>query len=138
MIPNTILPTDMFSLDVEDAELEVLKSLDFAQAGFGVILIEADQHNMAKNQAVQTLLQQNGYIYYDNYERSDWFVNERFHEIYANVMVWYIPSCTKQSVEGSVCEWQRGLGPSCRQSISACITHTRILPLHTGISYKAF
>jgi hypothetical protein len=78
---------DMFSLDVEGAELEVLKSLDFAQAGFGVILIEADQHNVAKNRAVQTLLQQNGYIYYDNYERSDWFVNERFNEIYANIMV---------------------------------------------------
>jgi hypothetical protein len=76
---------DIFSLDVEGAELEVLKSIDFSQAGFGVILVEADQHNVEKNRAVQTLLQQNGYIYFDSYERSDWFINKRYNEIYTNV-----------------------------------------------------
>jgi FkbM family methyltransferase len=78
---------DIFSLDVEGAELEVLQSIDFTMAGFGVVLVEADQHNVTKNKAVRTLLRQNGYIYFNNYERSDWFVNERFNDIYANVMV---------------------------------------------------
>lgn len=74
---------DIFSLDVEGAELEVLQSIDFTKTGFGVILIEADEHSSDKNYAVQKLLRQNGYIFFDHYQRSDWFVNERYNEIYA-------------------------------------------------------
>jgi hypothetical protein len=36
---------DFWSLDVEGAELEVLKSVDYAEVGFGVIFVEADEHN---------------------------------------------------------------------------------------------
>jgi hypothetical protein len=50
---------DFFSLDVEGAEYKVLKSIDFDQVGFGVVLVEADEHNQLKNMAVRTLLESN-------------------------------------------------------------------------------
>jgi hypothetical protein len=77
---------DIFSLDVEGAELQVLQSLDFEMVGFGVILIEADGNNPTKDLAVRDHLRQNGYICLGAMQRSDWFVNERFNEIYANLM----------------------------------------------------
>lgn len=40
---------DFFSLDVEGAEYKVLKSIDFDQVGFGIVLVEADEHNELKN-----------------------------------------------------------------------------------------
>jgi hypothetical protein len=46
---------DIFSLDVEGAELEALSSLDFNLVSFGIILVESDNHNELKNKEVNTL-----------------------------------------------------------------------------------
>ena len=35
---------DFWTLDVEGAEFEVLKSVDFDRIGFGVVVVEADEH----------------------------------------------------------------------------------------------
>ena len=51
----------MLSLDVEGAELEVLRTLDFDKHQFGVIFYEADEHDPVKNVAMKTLLADNGY-----------------------------------------------------------------------------
>jgi hypothetical protein len=73
---------DFFSLDVEGAEYKVLKSIDFDQVGFGIVLVEADEHNELKNMAVRTLLESNGYTFLRNFHRSYWFVNKDFASIY--------------------------------------------------------
>eukprot|EP00985_Skeletonema_marinoi_P002680 scaffold1107_cov113-Skeletonema_marinoi.AAC.2 len=48
---------DFFSLDVEGAELSVLRSINFDLVGFGVIVMEVDGHNATKNIAARILLQ---------------------------------------------------------------------------------
>jgi hypothetical protein len=57
---------DIFSLDVEGAEFEALASLDFSKAAFGIVLVEADEHNLRKNMAVRAILERNGYIRFGN------------------------------------------------------------------------
>jgi len=77
---------DFFSLDVEGAEFEVLKSVDFDEVSFGIIFVEADAHNSQKNDAVKSLLKEKGYEFLYNTRRSDWFRHPSFREIYKGVV----------------------------------------------------
>lgn len=77
---------DFFSLDVEGAELSVLRSINFDQVGFGVILVEADEHNPTKNLDARNFLESNGYIYLEDKFRSSWFVNKDFGGIYEGLI----------------------------------------------------
>jgi hypothetical protein len=77
---------DIFSLDVEGAEFEALSSLDFSKAAFGIVLVEADQHNLRKNMAVRAILERNGYVFTDHAQNSQWFVNKDFDIIYQDVL----------------------------------------------------
>ena len=54
---------DFFSLDVEGAEMSVLESIDFDRTAFGVVLIEADEHNEMKNLAMRQFLELRGYTF---------------------------------------------------------------------------
>jgi hypothetical protein len=47
---------DLWSLDVEGAELEVLKTVDFSRLSVKVLMVELDGHNQEKDQAVKDLL----------------------------------------------------------------------------------
>mmetsp|Transcript_5868 Transcript_5868/g.8510 ORF Transcript_5868/g.8510 Transcript_5868/m.8510 type:complete len:292 (+) Transcript_5868:93-968(+) len=73
---------DFFSLDVEGAELSVLRSVNFDMTAFGVILVEADGHNETKDLEVRFFLESNGYTYYEEKSRSLWFLNNDFWAIY--------------------------------------------------------
>lgn len=64
---------NLFSLDVEGAEYEVLRSLDFKAVKFDLIVVEADRSNVAKDTQVMTLLESNGYSFIANEVRSDWY-----------------------------------------------------------------
>ncbi len=55
---------NFFSLDVEGAELEVLKSVDLLAVSFDVIVVEASNHNKSKNMAVVELLDHEGYLFH--------------------------------------------------------------------------
>jgi len=76
---------DIFSLDVEGAEFEALQSIDFNLVTFGIILVEADNHNAAKNKNANELLTKNGYKFVQNLQASEWFVNENFTSIYEGI-----------------------------------------------------
>ena len=76
---------DFLSLDVEGAEFEVLKTIDFTAQQFGVIFYEADPHNVVKNEIVKSYLDARGYTFREHALRSNFHVNERFHDIYAHV-----------------------------------------------------
>ena len=75
---------DFFSLDVEGAELEVLRTLDFSKVHINVIAIEADGRNSQKDEAVRKLVLAHGFELdrsFSNQEagaRNDWFVNKLF------------------------------------------------------------
>jgi hypothetical protein len=77
---------DIFSLDVEGGEFEVLKSLDFSKAAFGIVLVEADHRNLRKNMAVRAILERNGYTFWEHTENSQWFFNKDFDTIYQDVV----------------------------------------------------
>jgi hypothetical protein len=79
---DDVFYADFFSLDVEGAELEVLQSIDFRNAAFGVVLVEADSLNPAKNAAVRELMVKKGYAFIYHHQRSDWFINEHWRHIY--------------------------------------------------------
>jgi FkbM family methyltransferase len=76
---------DFLSLDVEGAELEVLKTIDFKRQQFGVIFYEADDHNALKNEMIKSLLEMNGYRFVEHALRSNFHINVRFHDIYAHL-----------------------------------------------------
>lgn len=51
---------DLFSLDVQGAELEVLETFDFARVDVGVLVIEQDGTNRTKDDLVRALLRARG------------------------------------------------------------------------------
>lgn len=77
---------DFLSLDVEGAELAVLESVDFDRVGFGIVLAEADNSSPLKNLAMRYYLQDKGYDFLMEYERSYWWVNKHFKNIYRGVI----------------------------------------------------
>ena len=76
---------DFWSLDVEGAEFEVLSSINFTEVAFGVILIEIGQAQPRKTMSIRTFLSQQGYMHLENLNRSAWFVNNDFANIYSHV-----------------------------------------------------
>lgn len=76
---------DFFSLDIEGAELEALKSIDFDKHRFGVIFVEGESRVLgphAKNMQVRQLLEDNGYVYYHTTKKSLWFVHKDIRQFY--------------------------------------------------------
>lgn len=69
---------NFFSLDVENAELQVLMTLDFSLVRFDVIVVEADGTSAEKDEAVKQLLMNHGYQYHGHIVRNDWFVHSSF------------------------------------------------------------
>ncbi len=75
---------DFFSLDVEGAELEVLKTLDLSAVHISVIVVEQDGTNPEKDEAVRQMLTANGFVIDEQissesgFGRNDWFVHESF------------------------------------------------------------
>jgi FkbM family methyltransferase len=57
-----LLEIDLFSLDVEGAELAVLETIDWGVTNIHVIVVELDGHNPAKDQAVRSLLMLRGFV----------------------------------------------------------------------------
>jgi FkbM family methyltransferase len=53
---------DLFSLDVEGAELAVLETIDFSVTNIRVIIVELDEHDKAQDARVRSLLYNEGFI----------------------------------------------------------------------------
>jgi FkbM family methyltransferase len=77
---------DFLSLDVEGAELSVLESINYDRVQFGIVFVEADEHNQMKNFAMRKFLESKGYTFLFDYARSYWFVNDNFYEIYKGLV----------------------------------------------------
>lgn len=77
---------DFYSLDVEGAEYQVLKSIDFTRVSFGIIFLEADELNEMKNLATRAHLESNGYRFLMEKQKSYWFMNRNFGKIYDHVL----------------------------------------------------
>ena len=69
---------NLFVLDVEGAELKVLRSIDFSRLSFDVIVVEADGSSAEKDHAVIQWLTDRGYRYDGHVLRNDWFAREGF------------------------------------------------------------
>jgi FkbM family methyltransferase len=77
---------DFLSVDVEGGEFEVIKTLDFNKHQFGVIFYEADEHNPVKNEALKSFLANRGYPFFGHNRNSNYHVNEKWGEIYGDVL----------------------------------------------------
>jgi hypothetical protein len=77
---------EFVSLDVEGAEMSVLESINFTWVAFGIMLIEADDHNPLKNLVMTKFLATRGYSFMFEYERSYWFVNDNFYDDYKDLI----------------------------------------------------
>lgn len=62
-------------LDVEGAEVEVLKATDFNVLSFGVIVKETSDDIIKEAQATD-ILRRNGYVKVSELDRSTWYINE--------------------------------------------------------------
>uniref|UniRef100_A0A7R9VGC5 Methyltransferase FkbM domain-containing protein n=1 Tax=Chlamydomonas euryale TaxID=1486919 RepID=A0A7R9VGC5_9CHLO len=71
---------NFFSLDVEGAELQVLKSINWQLVSFEVIVVEASnkEGDSAKTEQVRELLMHHGYKFDKHVHRNDWFIHSSF------------------------------------------------------------
>jgi len=66
---------DFFSLDVEGAELSVIKTINFKRFQFKVIVIEEDWADKIKAEAILSILTSHGYLKYPMKDRRNgWYV----------------------------------------------------------------
>lgn len=63
---------DLFVLDVEGAEAQVLKSIDLSKVTFSVAMVEADGRNETKDEEVRSMFSRHGYLY-RKVKRNDFF-----------------------------------------------------------------
>ena len=86
-----VLDIDLLSLDVEGAELLVLRTIDLTVTNIRVVVIELDGHDPAKDESCRTLLRNAGFLATPTSPRSacrpgedctanDAFINPRFAE----------------------------------------------------------
>lgn len=78
---------DFFSLDVEGAELSVIKTIDWSQVQFGLIIVEDLRARIGKGtiESVSEYIQSQGYVYVETYAGSHWLVNRNFRSIYKRI-----------------------------------------------------
>lgn len=69
---------DFFTLDVEGAELSLLKSIDFKSFTFDVIVVELDGRDKEKDEGVRSLLTAAGYAQQARDFQNTWFVRKGF------------------------------------------------------------
>ena len=66
---------DLWVLDVEGGELEVLQSVDFAALVVDVLVVETDGTDNIKDGAVSELLAERGFANLGRVHQNTWFVN---------------------------------------------------------------
>ena len=85
---------DLFSLDVEGAELEVLKTVDFSAVRINVIVVEQDGGDPEKEEAVRQLLLDNDFRVDASLDsltagrRNGWYVHRQFQPFRAPTDEW--------------------------------------------------
>ena len=90
-----ITRVDLFSLDVEGAELEVLKTVDFSAVRINVIVVEQDGGNPEKEEAVRQLLLANDFKVDNSLDnitagrRNGWYVHRHFQPFKAPTDEWW-------------------------------------------------
>jgi len=74
-----IAHVDVWVLDVEGGELEVLETMDFAAVEVDVIVVEADGGNAAKDAAVSALLRKRGFVFAFRNVANDYWARRGFN-----------------------------------------------------------
>jgi len=75
---------DFLSLDVEGGEFSVIQTINTLK--FGMVLVEADEHNARKNSMVETFLTWRGYIrIHEKLGINQIYINSQFDQIYGDI-----------------------------------------------------
>ena len=67
---------DLLSLDVEGAEMEVLRTLDLQRVNIKYVVIEATGLSASKDEAVRQYMLAHGYDLYGHLVHNDWFIRK--------------------------------------------------------------
>ena len=73
---------DIFSLDVEGGEWNVLQTIDWDRTQFGLVLVEAPDHKQDDKERILKYLPQKGYSFKGEKNGSLWFLHDFFDDIY--------------------------------------------------------
>lgn len=69
---------DIFSLDVEGGELDVLNTIDFTKTEIYIMCIELDGHDTVKDEQCRKLLQIHGFTFHKKLFINEFWVNENY------------------------------------------------------------
>jgi len=69
---------DLFSLDVEGGELDVLETIDWGSISIYLICIELDTHNPAKNERCRQILRDNGFVFQVKMSINEFWLNPEY------------------------------------------------------------
>ena len=86
---------DLWILDVEGAEEEVLSSVDFARLTVDVIVVELDGGNPAKDQRCHDRLLAAGFDFHAAIVRNKWFVRRGFVPVAAPQTAFELPKAMR-------------------------------------------
>jgi len=78
---NDIQYIDLFSLDVEGSELDVLNTIDWSKVSIYLICIELDDHNVEKDEQCRKLLRENGFIFKTKSCINEFWMNPNYERI---------------------------------------------------------
>ncbi|KAL4427674.1 hypothetical protein ABPG75_001763 [Micractinium tetrahymenae] len=78
---------DLWSLDVEGAELEVLRTVDFSRMDIKVLIVELDGHSKEKDQGVKDLLAGAGYQILPKQLKENYHLNS-FNTVFVRPDAW--------------------------------------------------
>lgn len=73
-----VLHVDLWILDVEGAELDVLRTVDLTKVTVDVVCIELDDTNPKKDDEVRAHMKAAGYTFWSHNIRNDWFLRPGF------------------------------------------------------------
>jgi FkbM family methyltransferase len=96
-----ITHVDFLSLDVENGEYNVLKSIDFSTVEFYLICIELDEHDKIKDQNCRDLLIRNGFVFKHRMTINEFWINPN----YSRKELLYEPLKTDEKFDGNLIKY---------------------------------
>lgn len=78
---NSIKYIDLFILDVEGGELDVVKTINFEEVEIYLFCIELDGHNCEKDNKCRNILKEKGFEFCEKFQINEFWINKNYSKI---------------------------------------------------------